>query len=223
MATDDRFSGVDAVLAELYDTGRAAGPDGTIHDLFPVSIPKQEGRALRDWVVREEAAAPIEIGLAHGVSALFICQGLLRTGHGDSRHVALDPNQATRFGNLGLQLLARAGVASMLEHIAEDSQIALPRLLADGRRFDFAFVDGNHRFDGVFVDLVYLGRLLADGSVIVLDDYQLPGVARAVSYFVRNLEWTFEESAAADDHHRWAVLRTRSQPKDRAFDFFVDF
>ena len=38
--------------------------------------------------------------------------------------------------------------------------IVLPRLVADGRRFDLALVDGTHRFDGVFLELVYLGRLV---------------------------------------------------------------
>ncbi len=36
----------------------------------------------------------------------------------------------------------------------------LPRLLAEGRGFDLAFLDGNHRFEGVFLDLVYSGRVL---------------------------------------------------------------
>jgi hypothetical protein len=35
----------------------------------------------------------------------------------------------------------------------------LPRLLGDGRQLDLAFLDG-HRFEGVFLDLIYSGRLL---------------------------------------------------------------
>jgi hypothetical protein len=40
-------------------------------------------------------------------------------------------------------------------------------------------VDGNHRFDGIILDLVYLGRLLH--PVVLVDDYQLPAVAYAAS------------------------------------------
>jgi hypothetical protein len=47
-------------------------------------------------------------------------------------------------------------------------------------------VDGNRRFDAVFVDLYYLGRLLRLSSVIFLDDYQLPGAARAAAFFIAN-------------------------------------
>lgn len=45
-------------------------------------------------------------------------------------------------------------VRDLVEFHAEESQIVLPRLLAEARRFDLAFVDGNHRFEGVFLDLM---------------------------------------------------------------------
>jgi hypothetical protein len=99
----------------------------------------------------------------------------------------------------------------------------LPRLVAEGRRFDLAFVDGNHRFDGVFLDLVYLGRLVRGGGIVFLDDYQLPAVARAVSFCTTNLRWTVEEVSPPDELHQWAVLRTPAAPSERRFDHFVDF
>ena len=92
----------------------------------------------------------------------------------------------------------------------DESQIVLPRLLSEGRSFDFAFVDGNHRFDGVFLDLVYLGRLVRPGGVVFLDDFGLPAIARAVSFFLTNRGWTLED-AARDELHEWAVLRTGTE------------
>jgi hypothetical protein len=107
--------------------------------------------------------------------------------------VAIDPFQATRFSGCGLQFLEDAGVSGLVEHRAERSEVALPRLLGEGRTFDLAFVDGDHRFDGVFVDLFYLGRLVRPGGVVFLDDYQLPAVERAASFFLANLCWKLEE------------------------------
>ena len=178
---------------------------------------------MRDWVVRENATRTIEVGLGYGVSALFICEGLLRNGRPGARHVVIDPNQSTRFADCGLQFMEEAGVSEMIEHCDEQSQIVLPRLLSEGRTFDLAFVDGNHRFDGVFVDLVYLGRLLRPGAVVFLDDYQLPGIAKAASFFVANLGWTLEELSETEDRHHWAVLRTSTEPDTRPFLHFVDF
>jgi predicted O-methyltransferase YrrM len=174
-------------------------------------------------VLRENATRTIEIGLAYGLSALYICDALLRSGHPRVRHVVLDPFQAGRFANRGLQVLEEAGVASLVEYHAETSQIALPAFLKEGRRFDFAFVDGNHRFDAVFLDLYYLGRLLRGGGVILLDDYNLPAIRRAVSFYLSNLDWRVEEASPADDAHHWVALRTSTAADTRHFRYFVDF
>ena len=216
---------VRGVIERLVRDGTAvARSDGTLHDLFPVAASAAESEALRGWVLREGATRTIEIGLGYGISALHVCEGLLENaGEATARHVAIDPYQATRFADCGLQFLEEAGVAELVDHHAEESQIALPRFLDEARSFDLAFVDGNHRFDGVFLDLVYLGRLVRPGGIVFLDDHQLPAVARAASFFLTNLDWTLEEVSAADDLHQWAVLRTSALPDERPFDYYVDF
>jgi predicted O-methyltransferase YrrM len=212
------------VIERLVRDGTVlARSDGTVHRLFPVAASPAEGEALREWVSREGATQTIEIGLGYGISALFVCEGLLENGDAAARHVVVDPHQATRFGGCGLQVLEEAGVAPLVEYHAEESQIALPRLLSQGRGFDLAFVDGNHRFDGVFLDLVHLGRLLRRGGIVVVDDYQLPAVARAVSFFLTNLGWSLEEVSPVDEFHQWAVLRTSPVQDTRPFDDYVDF
>jgi predicted O-methyltransferase YrrM len=221
---DAALQQVQHVVERLVRDGTAvARSDGTTHSLFPVAASATEGKALRDWVTREGARRTIEIGLGYGISALFICEGLLRNADPTARHVAVDPHQATRFADCGLQFLEEAGLAQLVEHHAEESRIALPRFLSEGRGFDLAFVDGNHRFDGVFLDLVYLGRLVRTGGIVFVDDYQLPAVARATSFCVKNLDWALEEVSAADDLHQWAVLRTSDAPDTRPFDYYVDF
>jgi predicted O-methyltransferase YrrM len=221
---DSALRRVRGVIDRLVRDGTAvARSDGTHHSLFPVAVYAAEGEALRDWVLREGARRTIEVGLGYGISALYICEGLLGNADPTMHHVAVDPYQARRFSDSGLQFLDEAGVAEMVEHHAEESQIALPKFLRDSRSFDFAFVDGNHRFDGLFVDLFYLGRLLQPGGIVFLDDYQLPAVAKAASFFATNLGWTLEEVSAADDRHQWAVLRTTAVPDTRSFDYFVDF
>jgi len=212
------------VLGRLVSDGTAeARSDGTVHRLFPVAVGPAEGAAIRSWVVRETAACTIEVGLGYGISALFVCDGLLSSGAPDARHVVIDPYQDTRFAGCGLQFMDEAGVAGMVEHHAEESQTALPRMVREGRRFDLAVIDGNHRFDAVFVDLYYIGQLLRPGGVVFVDDYHLPGIKRAVSFFVTNLDWSLEEVSTAEDRHHWAVLRTSAEPDARPFEYFVDF
>ncbi len=212
------------VIDRLVRDGKVlSAADGSVHSIFPVGISATEGEALREWVKRERAAHTVEIGLGYGISALHICEALLANGDPTARHVVIDPNQETRFANCGLQVLEEAGVAALIEHYAQVSQIALPDFLSSGRSFDLAFVDGNHRFDGVFLDLIYLGRLVRPGGIIIVDDYQLPGVARAASFCLTNLGWTLEEVGGADNQHHWAVLRTATAEDTRPYYHFVDF
>ncbi len=213
-----------AVMERLSRDGTMiAASDGATHDVRTPSITAEEGEALRGWVVREGAVRTIEIGLAYGFSALYICDALAAGGQAGARHVVLDPFQPTRFANCGLQTLEEAGVRDLVEYHEEMSQIALPAFVKEGRQFDFAFVDGNHRFDAVFLDLFYLGRLVRAGGAIMLDDYNLPGIKRAVSFYLTNLGWTVEQTSSATDRHEWVVLRTSSAPDTRDFRYFVEF
>ena len=220
---DELVRQVRDVIERLVRDGTAVARDGSLHTLFPIAITAAEGEALRTWVIREGATRTIEIGLGYGLSALFIGEALRSRDDAGARHVALDPFQTTSFADRGLQLLEEAGLAELVEFHAEESQIALPRFLGEGRSFDFAFVDGNHRFERVFLDVIYLGRLVLPGGVVFVDDYQLPAVARAAAFCLTNLGWTSEEVSAVDDLHQWAVLRTPREPDTRPFDHFVDF
>jgi predicted O-methyltransferase YrrM len=162
-------------------------------------------------------------GLDTASPRLFVCEGLLGNGSEGARHVVIDPHQRTRFKDVGSQLLQDAGVADMIERHDAPSEIVLPRFVEERRTFDLAFVDGDHRFDGVFVDLFYLGRLVRPGGCIFLDDYQLPAIARATSFWATNLGWALEEVSAPDEHHQWAVVRTPQEPDTRSFHHFVEF
>ena len=190
--------------------------------LAPVAIGPEEGAALRGWVRRAGARRTLETGLGYAISTLFICEGLLANGP-EARHLAIDPHLPKGHVDAGLRALEEAGVRELVEFHAEGSEVVLPRLLAEGRRFDLAFVDGNHRFEGVFLDLVYCGRLLSPGAVVFADDLQLPAVRRATSFCVANLGWKVEDQGS-EGEHEWVVLRTGPpEAYDRPFDSFVDF
>jgi len=191
-------------------------PDGRRHDLRPVAIGPEEGDALVSWVKKEKAHRTLESGLGFAISTLFICEGLLANG-GDVLHVATDPYQfvslpihATTYAGIGLQLLEEAGVRDLVEFYDEESQIVFPRLLAESREFDLAFLDGNHRFEAVFLDVICAGRLVKEGGIVFVDDVQLPGPKHAVAFCVANLGWTIEDDGR-EDEHEWTVLRTGSR------------
>jgi predicted O-methyltransferase YrrM len=181
-------------------------------------------------VIEEGAVRTDEIGLAFAISTLFLCEGLLANGS-DGPHVAIDPYQlepgpvaGPRYAGVGLRTLEEAGARDLVDLRDEGSQIVLPRLPHEGRSFDLAFVDGNHRFEAVFLDLVYVGRLLTEGGVVFVDDTQLPSIQRAIEFCVGNLAWEVEGAGREGSTHEWLVLRTGPRDRfQRPFTEFVDF
>lgn len=67
----------------------------------------------------------------------------------------------------------------------------LPKLRANGRRFDLIYVDGSHAALDVMIDMSFAATLLTPGGMMVLDDYWHdvaeiggPGVKQAVDRFL---------------------------------------
>ena len=216
--TLEQIRGVVDLLVQ--DRSVTARLDGQVHDVFPVAVSPGEGEGLRDWVVREGAIKTIEVGFGYGISALHICEGLVTLGHEEAKHIVLDPNQVSRFSNCGLQALEDAGVGHMVEHISERSEIVLPQFVKEERCFDLGFVDGNHHFDHVFVDLFFMGRLVKSGGVIILDDYDVAGIKSAVSFWVKNAKWEIVDTFG-EGHS--VVLRTSKEAHNWHFRDFIAF
>src|SRR5688500_14296663 len=161
-------------------------------DFARVSIPHQDGDALRDLIVAERATSVIEVGLAYGASALAIAEALVSMYDTKSRHVIIDAYQ-DQFGDAGWEALVSAGLTGICTLLRERSLLALPQLMHDGFIADAAFVDGSHIFHNVFVDLSYLRHLVRPGGLVILDDCDWPSVATAARYFEINTGWVEEE------------------------------
>jgi predicted O-methyltransferase YrrM len=229
---DRQRTRLEEFVERAYRRGSVPDAAGDAIDLAPHSVDREAGAALRDLAGAEGAERTVEVGLALGMSALFLCQAVLRR---DGRHVAIDPFQRESWNGAGLRTLREAGVEGMVEVIEEESQLALPRLVAEGRKFDLAFVDGDHRFEGIFLDLYFMTRLVRSGRVIVVDDMWMPSVRTAVAYVERNLGATLEPGALPNGF-RWrrrlgrgvpggtgdtAVLRVPSERPELRWDEFV--
>jgi predicted O-methyltransferase YrrM len=229
----DQLGKVETFVECAYSRRTVHTESGAPIDLLPHSIEREQGEALRELAIAEGAEQTIEIGLALGMSALFLCQAVLRRG---GRHVAIDPFQRESWNGAGRRTLREAGVEDVVEVIEEESQLALPRLVSEGREFDFAFVDGDHRFEGVFLDLYFLTRLVRPGGVVIVDDMWMPAVRTAVAYVERNLGAMLEPDALPGAF-RWrrrpltrgvpggsgdtAVLRLPAEPPELRWDEFV--
>jgi predicted O-methyltransferase YrrM len=154
------------------------------HPEFPDKVShigRSTGELLQRAIADVKPAVSLEIGLAYGVSTLYICEaiaGLPRPG----THVVMDPFQNGKWRGIGLRNLEAAGFRHLVEFLEERSEIALPRLVAEGRRVDLAFIDGLHRYDQAFVEFYFVNQLLRPGGVVLFDDAVRPSVKRVIRH-----------------------------------------
>lgn len=144
-----------------------------------IAVSRREGEYLYELVKEYGFTKTLETGLAFGFSAAYIISA------SQSLHVAIDPHAKDR-QNKGLSFknLRKLGLDNFLEHKAELSHVALPKLLSEGRKFDFIFIDADHKFDGVFLDWYYADLLLERNGLIVFDDTWMRSI-QTLAAFIR--------------------------------------
>lgn len=175
------------LVEAILTTRRTQLPDGSEIEANSF-IPRDECELVYDVIARGGAKRAIEVGLAYGVSTLCIADGLHRNGP-DSRLVSIDSHQTASWQRAGVHLVERAGYGSMLTVIEEPSQIVLPRLVAEGERFDFGFIDGWHTFDHTLIDFFFIDQMLETGGFIVFDDVGYPAINAVVRFILANRDY----------------------------------
>lgn len=196
------------LLEELLRTRTVQTPGGKSLPLHSaISVP--EGELLQRLILEARPKVSLEIGMAYGISSLFICEALAKVG--GVRHIVRDPNQDVHWSGVGMSNLRNAGFGNLVELRYEESQKLLPRLAYDGLKIDFAFIDGWHTFDHTLVDFFYIDKMLNVGGLVVFDDTQLAGI-RAVCRFIatnRSYEVCGFVEGPTEDRQRTKMAVTR--------------
>jgi predicted O-methyltransferase YrrM len=215
MSADPRE--IRARIEEIYRTGKVRGEDDIEYSIADTSVTPERGRFLGDLCRTEKPVATLEIGMAWGVSTLFILEALAQNGAPEGAHAVADPFQSTRWHGAGVRAIREAGATKMIEFHEEPSEILLPRLSERRQIFDLAFIDGNHRFDAVFVDLIFVNRILKPGGVIILDDAWFDPVYLACRFAETNLGYVPIAEFSEKDRTGRRSSGTDSRPLMRAY------
>jgi predicted O-methyltransferase YrrM len=170
------------VLRELLRDRSAVDQEGNRTKVHS-DILLKHARALFRTVLEQRPRRSLEIGMACGVATLSILTALHRIG-GDGTLVSIDPNQSTDWKGIGATCVARARLAGRHRLIEDFDYLALPRLLADGEQFDFAYIDGWHTFDYTLLDLFYVDRMLAVGGLVGFNDCGWPAVHKVIKFLL---------------------------------------
>jgi predicted O-methyltransferase YrrM len=183
------------VLAEILTTSLVKSADGNVLKLHS-NISREQGEFLQKVILESQPKVSLEIGLAYGISALFICEALNQIP--GTRHIIIDPYQSTSWREIGLDNLKKAGYEEIIELHQQLSHLALPQMELQGTKIDFAFIDGMHTFDHTLIDFFYIDRMLNVGGIIAIDDANWPSIRKVCRFIVTNRSYSVFRCL---DHH----------------------
>ena len=154
------------------------------------AVGPESGRVIRHAIEVASPKTACEVGLAYGISSLYILDAM--QDFGDGHLIGIDPaqNDQTWRGG-GLYNIDRAGFSSRYVFHETTSQMALPKLVEAGTRIQFGFIDGWHTFDHTLVDFFYLDMMMDIGGVMILDDVGYPGLQRLAHFIITNRDYSF--------------------------------
>ncbi|MBY0312891.1 MAG: class I SAM-dependent methyltransferase [Phycisphaerales bacterium] len=228
-----RFEGTRQALAaareRIYHSGHVEGEDGSTLRAWPVGLTRERGEALGLLARRERAMRCVETGFAFGMSASFLLEAVIDTLATCSADAApplltsIDPFAQIAWKNAGVRHLRAAGAEHLHRLIVEPSEIVLPRLLSAGERFDLAFVDGDHRFEHVMIDIFYARRLVGPGRLIIVDDAWMPSVQKACAFFTSAGLCAAEHGDEHPAMSKFVRLRVTAEGDQREWDHFAPF
>jgi predicted O-methyltransferase YrrM len=172
-------------LREILEIGHSKDQNGKIYPL-QAHISVEEGLFLQKIISEIKPAISIEVGMAMGISTMFICEELSKLKQ--KKHIIIDPGQTKLYSSgdgwnsIGLFNVDKCGYSDIIEFHDQPSEIALPILLKNEIKIDFAFIDGWHTFDHVLLDFFYINRMLKVGGIIVFDDSHFDSINKVINY-----------------------------------------
>ena len=142
-------------------------------------IKSNEAEFIYDFLIEKGLKLTLECGFAYAKSASHIMAATT------SRHVAIDPYQ-DRYQKLGITNMQTLGFDKKLDLHEDFSHNVLPKLLEKKKLFDFIFIDGDHKFDGIFVDFYYADLLLEESGYVLLHDTWMRSTQLLISFIKKN-------------------------------------
>lgn len=207
-----------AVLADMYTADELNGSEQetpvAINKLARISM--EQGAAINQIMRRFSVVDSLEIGFCYGFSTIWILDAL--QGKQNAHHIAIDPFERTHWHGVGLSQAKRLEFGEGFEWVEDYSIHVLSDFIREKRKFDFVFIDGNHRFDDVIVDFYLADQVIDAGGIIALDDMWMPSIQKAVAFILGNRAYRILPQPIRN----MAVL-IKQQSDDRNWDHFIRF
>lgn len=132
-----------------------------------ISVSPSSGKLLTMLVSITGAHNILEIGALGGYSGICLARGMKEEGTLTSLELE------EKYAQLAAQNLANAGFAEQVTYLTGPALESLEKLLADGKRFDFFFIDADkENYENYLVNCIKLANI---GALIVTDNVLAAG------------------------------------------------
>ena len=142
-------------------------------------VKSEEAEFIYNLLSEKSISRTLETGFAYAKSASHVIAAT------QSKHIVCDPFQKN-YQHLGLENIKRLNQEHLLEFHDDYSHNVLPKLLRESERFEFIFIDGDHKFDGELIDFYYADLLLEENGYILLHDTWMRSTRMLMSFIKRN-------------------------------------
>lgn len=179
-----------ATFKEIQDTNKVFDEHGNTYPLHS-GLDEEEASRLFQTVLTHQPKNALEIGMAYGISSLAICTALdqIESAKHDRKLISIDPNQSTDWKGVGVFNIEKSGLSKYHELITSPDYEALPNLLSQGTKIDFAYIDGWHTFDYTLIDFFYIDKMLNLDGIVVFNDCQLRSVQRVIDFLLSHRKY----------------------------------
>lgn len=158
----------------IEDKGAKGGVyTSSIHHLTKnASTPYKYGKVIFEWIKQQNYFYVIELGTSLGFGTAFIAKA-----RPSMDIVTIDASRAVQ---AEAERLHRALGITNVTYVNNDFDSALPKVLSDFPRLDFAYIDGNHTEEATWHYFNLLKAKCHENSVLVFDDiYWSEGMTKA--------------------------------------------
>lgn len=153
--------------------------DKLIMDRKRTSITKKEAEFIYSFLKIKKIKKSLEVGFAYGCSTAYIISAI------KSKHYAIDPFQHN-YKNLGLKNIENLKLSKYLKFEKDYAHNVLPKLLKQGLKIDFAFIDGGHKYDNTFISFYYIDLLLNQKGYVLFHDSWMRPTQLVASWIKKN-------------------------------------
>lgn len=201
---------LNTVLENIFKTKQAKDLSGNIRDVNDM-ISRDEAFALLKMFEKANTKISIEVGLAHGVSALVFCQAHQESNKTKNTHYAVDPNQLSSYNSAALCALEKAGYLDYFKLLNGPSHLEIPELIKQNIKVDCAFIDGWHTFDYTLIDFFLIDKILKPGGYVAFHDTYGRAKQKVINFILSHRKYEIDD----------ALMNFSTEPFLKILKFFI--